>query len=130
MTVKNFARLVVLPFVPAALALGLGGCTAAASSSPDSSVAVGADAILLDVRTPEEYASGHLEGASMLDFNGGEVAEAVPSLDPDAEYFVYCRSGNRSGQAMALMQQAGIENVTNLGSLEQAAEATGLPIVE
>ena len=50
-------------------------------------------------------------------------------LDPDAEYLVYCRSGNRSGQAIALMEQAGFSNLTNLGSLEQAASTTGIQIV-
>lgn len=85
--------------------------------------------IILDVRTAAEFATGYLEGARLLDFNGGEFAEAVPSLDPNATYLLYCRSGNRSGQAAALMQQAGITNATNLGSLEEAAESTGLPIV-
>ncbi|MFC7766956.1 rhodanese-like domain-containing protein [Leucobacter soli] len=72
---------------------------------------------------------GHLDGAEQLDFNGGEVAAAIPGLDPDAEYLVYCRSGNRSGQAIALMEQAGFSKLTNLGSLEQAAAATGIEIV-
>lgn len=85
--------------------------------------------VLFDVRTAEEWADGRLEGARILDFNGGEVAAAIPSLDPLEEYLVYCRSGNRSGQAMALMQRSGINNVTNLGSLEEAAQTTGLKIV-
>lgn len=84
---------------------------------------------LLDVRTPAEYADGHLDGAELLDFNGGEFAAALPDLDPGAEYLVYCRSGNRSGQAMEMMKQAGIENVTNLGSVADAASATGRPVV-
>ena len=85
---------------------------------------------ILDVRTPEEYAAGHLEGAVLLDFNGGQFAAELPSLDPDAEYVVYCRSGNRAGQAVALMEKAGIGAATNAGSLEQAAKATGLSVVE
>lgn len=93
------------------------------------SVEASADAIILDVRTSEEYSQGHLEGAKLLDFNGGEVASAISNLDPSAEYLVYCRSGNRSGQAIALMEQAGFTDLTNLGSIEQAAEATGLEIL-
>jgi len=111
----------------AALLLGLTACSGPSSGS--STVEVGADAIVIDVRTPSEYSTGHLEGARLIDFNGGEVAEAIPHLDPDAEYLVYCRSGNRSGQVIALMEQAGFTNLTNLGSLEQAANATGLPVV-
>ncbi len=110
-----------------ALAAGLAACAPAAAAEPTATV--GPETVLLDVRTAAEYAEGHLEGAKQLDFNGGEVAAAIPSLDPDAEYLVYCRSGNRSGQAIALMQQAGFTNLTNLGSVEQAAEATGLPII-
>jgi rhodanese-related sulfurtransferase len=109
------------------LALGLTACTSAGSSA--ASVEVGENTVILDVRTPEEYASGHLDGAQLLDFNGGEVAAAIPTLDPEAEYVVYCRSGNRSGQAIALMEQAGFTDLTNLGSLEQAAQTTGLPVV-
>lgn len=43
---------------------------------------------------------------------------------------IYCRSGNRSGQAVALMAEAGFRTLINLGSLRQAAAATGAPIVE
>ena len=109
----------------AALMLGLSSC----SSAGQEPVQLSEDAIVLDVRTPEEFAGGHLEGAQLLDFNSGEFAVALPSLDPEAEYVIYCRSGNRAGQAMALMQRDGIENVTNLGSLEQAAQATGIAVV-
>ncbi|MBK0422761.1 rhodanese-like domain-containing protein [Leucobacter sp. CSA2] len=108
-------------------AFGLVACTSAPSSATKLDVAP--DTIILDVRTPEEYAAGHLEGAQLLDFTGGAVEAALPSLDPEAEYFVYCRSGNRSGQAIALMERAGFADLTNLGSLEQAAERTGLSVV-
>lgn len=117
------ARLLVAMIVVALL--GLAGCSAGA----DQPVAVGPDTIVIDVRTPSEFASGHLEGARLLDLNGGELEKALPELDPDADYLVYCRSGNRSGQAKALMEKAGIADVTNLGSLASAAKTTGLPVV-
>lgn len=115
----------------AVLLLGLTSCATAQASSDDGTpaVALAEDAILIDVRTPAEYAAGHLEGAVLLDLNGGEFASALPSLDLDAEYLVYCRSGSRSGQAVAMMEQAGIGSVTNLGPIEDAAAATGLAIV-
>lgn len=127
MTKLAILRPAAAVFGALALAAGLAACAPAAATEP--TVTVGPDTVLLDVRTAAEYAEGHLEGAKQLDFNGGEVVAAIPSLDPDAEYLVYCRSGNRSGQAIALMQQAGFTNLTNLGSVEQAAEATGLPII-
>lgn len=123
-------RSVTVPLAVVALLLGLTACASApASSGGSAAVELGADTILLDVRTAAEHAAGHLDGARLLDFTGGELAAAIPKLDPAAEYLVYCRSGNRSGQAIALMAQAGFTNLTNLGSLEQAAQATDLPVV-
>lgn len=90
---------------------------------------IASDAIILDVRTPEEYAEGHLNGAQNIDFNAGELQAALENLDPSAEYLVYCRSGNRSGQTVALMEQAGFANVTDLGPLQNAADQTGIEII-
>lgn len=113
--------------VGAALIAGAFGLTACAPAAVDP-VAVNADTVVLDVRTPAEHAEGHLVGAELLDFNAGAVAAAIPELDPEAEYLVYCRSGNRAGQAVRQLEAAGFSNVTNLGSLEQAAAATGIEI--
>lgn len=107
-----------------AVMLGLAAC-----SDGTNGAVLPEGAIILDVRTPGEYAEGHLDGALLIDFNAGDVTAAIPELDPNADYLVYCRSGNRSGQAKLLMEQAGFENVTNLGSLEEAAETTGIDIV-
>lgn len=124
-------RSLTVPLVSISLLLGLAACSSAPSSGGSAStIEVGEGTILIDVRTSEEHAAGHLEGARLLDFNGGDLATTIPTLDPDAEYLIYCRSGNRSGQAIALMEQAGFRNLTNLGSLEQAAKATQLPIVK
>ncbi|WP_119697729.1 rhodanese-like domain-containing protein [Microbacterium halotolerans] len=124
-------RSITISFSAVVLLLSLAACSSAPNSTGGaSSVEVSDATILLDVRTAAEHAAGHLDGAKLLDLNGGDLAAAIPSLDPDAEYLVYCRSGSRSGQAIALMEQAGFTNLTNLGSLEQAAQATGLPIVD
>ena len=114
--------------IAAAAGLALVGTLTACTSSAEP-IEIGPNTVVLDVRSPDETAAGYLEGAQMLDFNSGEFAAALPKLDPEAEYLVYCRSGNRAGQAIAMMQQNGFENVTNLGSLQDAANATGLPIV-
>lgn len=113
------------------LMFSLASCAPTTSSSgqEEPQAAVSPGAVVLDVRTPQEYAEGHLEGAVLLDLNGGEFARALPELDTGVQYLVYCRSGNRSGQAIAMMQEAGITAATNLGSLEEAAGTTGLPIV-
>lgn len=105
------------------LVFALAGC------SESSDVSVDGNTLILDVRTPEEFSAGHLDGAQLLDFNSGEFEAALPQLSPDSEYLVYCRSGNRSAQAIKLMEDAGFTDLTNLGSLEEAAEATEIPIV-
>lgn len=88
-----------------------------------------AQTIILDVRTPEEYAAGHLDGAVSLDLNGGQLEAELSNLDPQAHYLVYCRSGNRSAAASQLLRDAQFTSVTDLGSLESAAEETGLNVV-
>lgn len=85
--------------------------------------------MIVDVRSPSEYEAGHLNGAVLLDLNAGQFAAELPTLDPEAEYLVYCRSGNRSGQAVAMMEGEGFVNVTDLGSMENASEVTGIEIV-
>ncbi|WP_438854180.1 rhodanese-like domain-containing protein [Agromyces sp. M3QZ16-3] len=106
-----------------AAALALTGC---ASTEP---IELGADTVVVDVRTPAEYAAGHLDGAVNLDLTSGQLAAEIPALDAEGEYVVYCKSGNRSAQATALMEGAGLD-VTDAGSMQQAADATGLPIVQ
>ncbi|MGR0220681.1 rhodanese-like domain-containing protein [Agromyces sp. ZXT2-6] len=106
-----------------AAALALTGCASAEPIELDS------DTVVVDVRTPGEYAAGHLDGAVNLDLTSGQLAAEVPALDPEDEYVVYCKSGNRSAQATQIMEQAGLE-VTDAGSMQQAADATGLPIVQ
>lgn len=87
-------------------------------------------ATVIDVRTPAEYAEGHLDGAVNIDVQDQALFEAaLTDLDPDAAYVVYCRSGNRSAAATAQMVAAGFSDVTDAGGLQTAADATGLEIV-
>ncbi len=88
------------------------------------------DFIVLDVRTPEEYNEGHIEGAVMIDFNAGNFREEVDKLDKDKDYLLYCRSGNRSGKALAIMEELGFLEIYHMsgGMLEWKAEA--LPLVK
>jgi rhodanese-related sulfurtransferase len=97
--------------------------------SPAESVAlVESGVTVIDVRTPEEYAEGHLEGAALIDFYDADFADQLAELPADQEYLVYCRSGNRSGQAAQIMKEQGFEQVYDLegGVLEYAAE--GFPL--
>lgn len=59
--------------------------------------------IILDVRTPEEFAEGHIDGAINIDFYAADFRSQLEALDPDASYVLYCRSGNRSAETATLM---------------------------
>lgn len=69
---------------------------------------------LVDVRTPEEIAAGHIEGAMGIDYKADNFKEEIGKLDRDGEYLLYCRSGNRSGKAMKLMKKMGFTKMYNM----------------
>lgn len=70
--------------------------------------------VILDVRTPEETAEGMIEGAEQLDYNADNFEAEIEKLDKEKTYLVYCRSGNRSGKACALMAEKGFKNLYNM----------------
>lgn len=76
--------------------------------------AAGKGVVILDVRTPEAYAGGHISGAINVDLNSGSFESEVAALDPEASYAVYCRSGNRSSQAIDIMATLGITKTIGL----------------
>jgi rhodanese-related sulfurtransferase len=85
---------------------------------------------VIDVRTPEEFAAGHLTGALNIDIEGADFSGAVSSLDKTDTYVLYCRSGRRAGIALETMKSLGFTNLENAGGLDEAAVATGLAITE
>ena len=85
--------------------------------------------VVLDVRTAEEFDSGHLEGATMLDFHRDDFVEQLAELDPDVPYLLYCRSGNRSGQTRALMTDLGFADVADIDGGIVAWTEAGHPVV-
>lgn len=86
--------------------------------------------VVLDVRTPEEFATGHLPGATLIDFSAPDFATEIGRLDRAAPYLVYCRSGNRSGQAVAAMAALGFTDVTDVDGGIAAWSAARLPLVQ
>lgn len=114
----------------AALVAALG--TAAACSSDDGQSAAEAlppGTMLIDVRTPGEFAEGHLDGAVNLPVELPTFPDQVALLDPDMEYLVYCRTGRRAGVAIEYMESTLGLTARNLGSLEAASAETGVRIV-
>ena len=73
------------------------------------------NSFLLDVRTSEEFEEGHIPNSTLLDIRkAAAFIEAIQSLDPSKNYYVYCRSGARSAQACQLINQIGIDTTYNL----------------
>jgi rhodanese-related sulfurtransferase len=88
------------------------------------------DFMIVDVRTPEEYAEGHIEKSVLIDINGDNFEAKIGELDKNGKYLVYCRSGNRSGQAVDYMQEQGFIEVYNMLGGIGAWTAAGLPAVK
>ena len=73
-------------------------------------------AVLLDVRTPEEYRDGHIPGSCNVPLQAIDEIESIVE-DMETPLFVYCRSGNRSGRATAILRDMGYRNVKNIGGI-------------
>ncbi|MGB8861076.1 MAG: rhodanese-like domain-containing protein, partial [Ilumatobacteraceae bacterium] len=89
---------------------------------------MGADLTVIDVRTPEEFAAGHIQGATNIDVEGGGFSAAIEAMDPSKAYLVYCHSGRRAAIAAETMTAAGFTDVRNMGGIQAWIDA-GLPVV-
>ena len=69
---------------------------------------------ILDVRTPEEFADGHLSGAILMNFYADDFQNQLASLNKEEPILLYCRSGNRSGQAGKMMVDMGFKNLMDI----------------
>jgi rhodanese-related sulfurtransferase len=72
------------------------------------------DSLVIDVRTAGEFAGGKLSGAQNIDITSSSFASQIKNLPKGKTYLIYCRSGNRSGQACEMMGREGFENINNL----------------
>jgi phage shock protein E len=78
--------------------------------------------IIIDVRTKIEYDDGHLKKTDLLyDYRADDFEDKINRLEKDKTYYLYCRSGNRSGKAARMMRKKGFENVYNIGGFEDLA---------
>lgn len=90
----------------------------------------GDEIVIIDVRTLDEWNAGHLVTAQHLPLE--QVAGSIETLvtDRHQQVYVYCRSGNRSGQAKSIMNSLGFTKVTNAGGLGDASELLGIEITQ
>ena len=84
---------------------------------------------IVDVRTPEEFRSGHITGSINIDYNGADFEKHLAGLDKSKFYLIYCRSGNRSSRAHSIMKKLGFKKVYDFGGIIQW-KAEGFPIEE
>lgn len=84
--------------------------------------------VIVDVRTPEEFAQGHIQGAVNIPVEMPNFAQATQALPPADAYAVYCRSGNRSQIAVEMMSQAGVLPIVELISGTNGWTAAGYPL--
>ena len=86
--------------------------------------------VILDVRTPAEYNQGHIRGAQLLDYKSPQFSAGLERLDKTKTYLVYCRTGNRSGRALLLMEKQGFGKIFHLqaGIMDWAYQK--LPLVK
>ncbi|QWC84001.1 rhodanese-like domain-containing protein [Nocardioidaceae bacterium] len=81
-----------------------------------------AEAVVLDVRTPQEFAAGHLPDAVNVSL-ADDFEEQIADLDQDATYVVYCTTGVRSAEASSIMVEQGFTAVVDAGGIEQLQDA-------
>ena len=121
----KFFKILSAAFIAAIAVTGLTGC--AAEEPIDMSQYAG----VIDVRTPAETSAGHLDGSLLFDVQGPAFMASLETLDKSANYYIYCRSGNRSGQAIQIMKDAGFTGeLANGGSLANAASETCIAVVK
>ena len=114
--------------------LALAGCSSSSAVSTvnaqDFATTISdSNVVILDVRTPGEYAEGHIDGAINIDVESGTFESAIAGLDKSATYAVYCRSGRRSAIATDSMASLGFAKLYNLDGGTGAWMSAGQQLV-
>lgn len=88
-------------------------------------------AAVIDVRTVEEWNSGHLDGAVLIGIADADFRDQLSTLDMGEDYYIYCRSGNRAGQAIDIMRDMGFTGeLVNGGAVANASNQLGIAVVK
>ena len=81
------------------------------------------DFVILDVRTPEEYNSGHIQNAFNIDYKASDFKDKVSKLDKNKTYALYCHSGRRAVASSDIMAELGFKHLYQFGGIKQWQEA-------
>ena len=85
--------------------------------------------VILDIRTPGEYNSGHLANSILIDFYSNTFADQLSQLDKKKAYLVYCRTGNRSYKSMEIFNKLKFQKVYHMASGIRGWAAQGFSVV-
>ena len=88
------------------------------------------DFVIIDVRTPQEFAEEHIENAINIDFRSQVFRDELNKLDKNKTYLIYCRSGGRSGNALNIMEELNFEEVYNMSGGIIVWNTEGLPTIK
>ena len=124
------------------LLVGVSGCMASAEKATEQSVSPrqfkllldehrgDPNVVLLDVRTPQEYKNGHIEGALLVDFYANDFVDRLKALDRQKSYLIYCRSGNRSAKTLAIFEKLGFHHSYHLATGIKGWSREKYPLVQ
>ena len=85
--------------------------------------------VVLDVRTPDEFNDGHIDGAININYESGGFKTELAQLDKKKTYFVYCRTGRRSGEAVKIMKAMGFDSIVTMKGDIVKWKSEKLPLV-
>jgi len=88
------------------------------------------DFVIIDIRTPEEFTEGYIEGAINIDYYSATFEDELDSIDKNKMYLIYCEWGNRSGATLATMEGLKFMEVYDIKSGIEAWLTEGLPVVK
>jgi rhodanese-related sulfurtransferase len=97
-------------------------------ASRAATVLAGSNVVVLDIRTPDEFAAGHLAGATNIDFQGADFQVRLAQLDRDQTYLLHCASGRRSQSSLSTFSALGFKSIIHLDGGIQAWKSAGLPV--
>jgi rhodanese-related sulfurtransferase len=84
--------------------------------------------VVLDLRTPTEYKSGRIAGATNIDFLASDFEEHIKSLDKNKSYLIHCASGGRSSRSLPAFKKQQFQSIYHLDGGIKAWEKAGLPV--
>jgi rhodanese-related sulfurtransferase len=84
--------------------------------------------VVLDIRTPEEFAAGHIAGATNINFRAADFEKAIAALDKNQTYVLHCASGNRSTQSLPTFSKLEFKSICHLDGGIKAWQKERLPV--